>query len=143
MQYFILFFLFVVNSASAEQIYEPLTVSKVISVYDGDTFRVNIDGIHPLLGQNIGIRVKGIDTPEIRGKCKYEKDLAIKARDFVRGKFSSAKNIELINIKRGKYFRIVANVLIDGMSLEAQLLDKGLAYKYSGKKKKSWCIKRN
>jgi endonuclease YncB( thermonuclease family) len=26
----------------------------------------------------------GVDTPEIRGKCQYEKNLALKARDFVK-----------------------------------------------------------
>ncbi|SMM98367.1 hypothetical protein SPONN_2279 [uncultured Candidatus Thioglobus sp.] len=35
-------------------------MSKVVNVYDGDTFRSNIDDIHPLLGQNIAIRVNGV-----------------------------------------------------------------------------------
>jgi hypothetical protein len=29
------------------------SVSKVISVYDGDTFRVNIDSLSPIVGKNI------------------------------------------------------------------------------------------
>ncbi|MBF0370483.1 MAG: hypothetical protein HQL52_13605 [Magnetococcales bacterium] len=37
--------------------------------YDGDTIRFDIPGVHPLLGDNISIRVRGVDTPEIRGKC--------------------------------------------------------------------------
>lgn len=112
---------------------------KIISVYDGDTFRVNIDEYPPILGQNIPVRVNGVDTPEIRGKCQYEKDLAIKARDFVRDKLLNAKEIKLTNIQRGKYFRIVANVLVDDVSLEAQLLKNNLAYEYYGKRKRSWC----
>ena len=31
-----------------------------------------------MLGKNIPIRVNGVDTPEIRGKCDYEKNLAKK-----------------------------------------------------------------
>jgi len=119
--------------------YGTVTVSKVISVYDGDTFRVNIDSLPPIVGKNIAIRVNGVDTPEIRGKCQYEKDLALEARDFVRGKLANAKEIKLTNLQRGKYFRVVANVLVDGVSLEQELLDNKLAYRYGGGKKLNWC----
>jgi endonuclease YncB( thermonuclease family) len=119
--------------------YGTVTVSKVINVYDGDTFRVNIDSLPPIVGKNIPIRVNGVDTPEIRGKCQYEKNLALEARDFVRAKLANAKEIKLTNLQRGKYFRVVANVLVDGVSLEQELLDNNLAYEYSGGKKLSWC----
>ena len=127
---------FVVKAATE---YGSVTVSKVISVYDGDTFRVNIDSLPPIVGKNIPIRLEGVDTPEIQGKCQYEKDLAIKARDFVRSKLDNAKEIMLNNLQRGKYFRIVADVTVDGVSLEKELLENELAYKYSGGKKSSWC----
>ncbi len=126
-------------SAQAKTQYGTVTVSKVISVYDGDTFRVNIDSLPPIVGKNIPIRVNGVDTPEIRGKCQYEKDLALEARDFVRAKLANAKEIKLTNLQRGKYFRVVANVVVDGVSLEKELLDNKLAYEYSGGKKLSWC----
>jgi endonuclease YncB( thermonuclease family) len=126
-------------SVQAAPEYGTVIVSKVISVYDGDTFRVDIDSLPPIVGKNISIRLNGVDTPEIRGKCKYEKDLAIKARDFVRNKLANAKEIKLNNLQRGKYFRVVANVLVDGVSLEQELLDNEFAYKYTGGKKSSWC----
>ena len=66
---------FIVQAATA---YGTVTVSKVISVYDGDTFRVNIDSLPPLVGKNIPIRLKGVDTPEIQGKCQYERNLALR-----------------------------------------------------------------
>ena len=132
-------YLTVTFQAQAAPQYGTVTVSKVISVYDGDTFRVNIDSLPPIVGKNIPIRVNGVDTPEIRGKCQYEKNLALKARDFVRGKLANAKEIKLTNLQRGKYFRVVANVLVDGVSLEQELLDNELAYEYSGGKKLSWC----
>ena len=130
------FMLFPIQAAPQ---YGTVTVSKVISVYDGDTFRVNIASLPPIVGKNIAIRVSGVDTPEIRGKCQYEKNLALKARDFVRGKLANAKEIKLTNLQRGKYFRVVANVLVDGVSLEQELLDNELAYRYDGGKKLSWC----
>ena len=128
-----------VLSVEAAPEYGTIIVSRVISVYDGDTFRVDIDSLPPIVGINIPIRLNGVDTPEIRGKCKYEKDLAIKARDFVRNKLANAKEIKLNNLQRGKYFRVVANVIVDGVSLEQELLENELAYKYSGGKKSSWC----
>jgi micrococcal nuclease len=129
----------VMFSVQAAPEYGTVTVSKVISVYDGDTFRVDIDSLPPIVGKNIPIRLNGVDTPEIRGKCKYEKDLALKARDFVRNKLASAKEIKLTKLQRGKYFRVVADVIIDGVSLEKELLENKLAYKYTGGKKSSWC----
>ena len=126
-------------ATQAKPQYGTVIVSKVISVYDGDTFRVNIDSLPPIVGKNIPIRVNGVDTPEIRGKCQYEKNLALEARDFVRAKLSNAKEIKLTNLQRGKYFRVVANVLVDGVSLEQELLDNKLAYEYDGGKKLSWC----
>ena len=66
-----------VLSVQAAPEYGTVIVSRVISVYDGDTFRVDIDSLPPIVGKNIPIRLNGVDTPEIRGKCKYEKDLAV------------------------------------------------------------------
>ena len=136
----LLFILFLgVFSVQAAPEYGTAIVSKVISVYDGDTFRVDIDSLPPIVGKNIRIRLNGVDTPEIQGRCQYEKDLALKARDFVRNKLANAKEIKLTKLQRGKYFRVVADVMIDGISLEQELLDNELAYKYTGGKKSSWC----
>jgi len=128
-----------VFSVQAAPEYGTVTVSKVISIYDGDTFRVDIDSLPPIVGKNIPIRLNGVDTPEIRGKCQYEKDLALKARNFVRNKLANAKEIKLTKLQRGKYFRVVADVYLDGVSLEQELLENKLAYKYTGGKKSSWC----
>ncbi|MDC0920055.1 thermonuclease family protein [Candidatus Thioglobus sp.] len=83
--------------------------------------------------------MNGVDTPEIQGKCQYEKNPALEARDFVRDRLANAKEIKLTNLQRGKYFRVVANVVVDGVNLEQELLDKELAYEYNGGKKLSWC----
>ncbi len=138
--FFLILTLFhVVYPVQAATQYGTVLVSNVISVYDGDTFRVNIDSLPPIVGENISIRLNGVDTPEIQGKCQYETDLAIEARDFVRNKLANAKEIKLAKIERGKYFRVVAKVLIDGVSLEQELLDHGLAFRYNGGKKSNWC----
>tara|TARA_R110000850_G_scaffold148836_5_gene271204 strand:- start:15162 stop:15599 length:438 start_codon:yes stop_codon:yes gene_type:complete len=118
-----------------------LTVSEVTSIYDGDTFRANISGVHSLIGERIGIRVAGVDTPEMRGKCQKEKDLARKAKQVTVETLRSAKVIELRNTKRGKYFRIVADVYVDNKSLTDILISSGLGVAYDGgTKAKDWCL---
>ena len=123
----------------AADYYGDLVVEKYISAYDGDTFRVDVAEIHPLIGRNMPIRLRGVDTPEIRGKCDQEKALAIKARDFVRERLANAETIVLKNIDRGKYFRIVADVSVDGVDLGSTLLENSLGRPYGGGKKESWC----
>ena len=118
---------------------EAVVINKVINVYDGDTFRVNIDEFPPIIGENIAIRILGIDTPEIKGKCQQERQLAIKARDFTRKYLNSGSVISLTDLKRDKYFRILANVYIDGKNLGDALLMQNLAVVYLGKKKFNWC----
>jgi endonuclease YncB( thermonuclease family) len=123
-----------------DKLHGTLHVSEVTSVYDGDTFRVNISGIHTLIGERIGIRVAGIDTPEMRGKCDKEKQLARKAKQYTVAFLRNAKKIELRNVKRGKYFRIVADVYADGISLTDALIHYNLGVTYDGgTKAKDWC----
>lgn len=120
--------------------YGNVTVHEIISIYDADTFRVDIEGFPPIAGHRIPVRVLGIDTPEIRGKCDSEKFLARKAKQFTVQSLRSAKIIELKNIQRGKYFRILAEVYLDGESLAAKLIKEGHARIYHGGKRLGWCV---
>ena len=45
-------------SVQAAPEYGTVIVSRVISVYDGDTFRVDIDSLPPIVGKNIPIRLR-------------------------------------------------------------------------------------
>lgn len=130
-----------VNAASInDKNHGNLLVEEITSIYDGDTFRANIAGMHSLIGERIGIRVSGVDTPEIRGKCKKEKELAKKAKQVTVRFLRNSKTIELRNVKRGKYFRIVADVYGDNESLTEVLIESELAVPYyGGKKAKDWC----
>ena len=63
---------------------------KYRSCYDGDTCRIDFiknitEGyiVPKFFASNARIRVVGIDTPEIKGKCAKEKRQAIKARDYL------------------------------------------------------------
>ena len=121
--------------------YGNIKVDSIVNVYDGDTTRVNINSYPPILGQNISIRVNGIDTPEMLGKCEEEKIKAKVAKYFTKRFLQECKEeISLKNISRGKYFRIVADVYCGEKSLAKGLLEDSLAVIYDGKKKrKNWC----
>ncbi|WP_228160501.1 thermonuclease family protein [Marinobacter bohaiensis] len=119
--------------------YGSVRVDEVVRVYDGDTITVNVGEWPALLGHEIGVRVNGIDTPEIRGRCESEKALAYEARDLVRRILATARDIELRNLDRGKYFRVVADVYVDGQNLASHVLAAKLAYPYDGGTKQGWC----
>ena len=95
--------------------------------------------IAPIFGEKISIRLKGLDTPEIRGKCQLEKDQARAARDRLRALMEQARQIDLIDAERGKYFRIVATVQADGVDVAGVLIGEELGRPYDGGSRKGWC----
>lgn len=129
-----------VSTAQAGTVYEPsVGVIELVSVYDGDTIKVNITGWPAIIGQAINIRVNGVDTPEIRRyECTREKELGDHAKAFTQ-QFVQRGHITLHNLQRDKYFRILADVKVDGVLLSKALIDAGLAYEYYGGTKQSWC----
>lgn len=128
------------GEAISNKTYGSAVVTEVTSIYDGDTFRANLKGYPAIIGERIGIRINGIDTPEMHGQCQKEKTLARRAKELTVTQLRGAKKIELRNMKRGKYFRIVADVYVDGRNLGRTLIDNALAVEYDGGHKgKDWC----
>lgn len=114
---------------------------KYVKNYDADTITVNIPNVHPLIGEKISIRVQGIDAPEIKGSLPCEKEASRNAKRLVEHVLKSAQRIDLINVEKDKYFRILADVVVDGKNLKSLLLKNNLAYQYYGgtKEKRNWC----
>lgn len=83
--------------------------------YDGDTFTCNFLNTQndDLFAKKINIRLRGIDTEEIRSKEPARKARALAAKQELK-KILTAKNarIYLQNCSRGKYFRVVADVVV-------------------------------
>lgn len=123
--------------------YGNLRVEMVDRVHDGDTFIAEISGVHPIIGKEISIRIKGIDAPEMTDQRQDVRELAVRARDYVAHRLEQAKVIELFDIQRDKYFRILADVYVDGVHLGEELLLKGFAKPYHGKTKPQWYSRLN
>lgn len=131
---------FIAAEGTADSTYGAFYSAQYIKNYDGDTITFNIPNVHPVIGDNISIRVRGIDTPEMRGKCEKEKLLANEAKVLVEQVLTKHKSVTLLNVGRGKYFRLVADVVADGNDIATILLENDLAVRYDGGTKvKNWC----
>ena len=101
------------------------------SVYDGDTFRVNLSCRYGLFCKTMPVRVRGVDCPEMRGVPPETKELAKQAKQFTKDFLTSGK-ILLRNCGRDKYFRLLCDVKVNGESLADELLKNGYAIPYEG-----------
>ena len=123
---------------------EEIRQIKYLSAYDGDTIKVKIEIADlPEVFSIISVRLEGIDTPELRGSCPLEIEMAHFARDNLAAKLEAAEEVYLINVKRDKYFRLLAIVIADGEDLNFWMRDQGFAVEYQGYgPKKNWCKQR-
>ncbi|BBM88754.1 hypothetical protein COTS27_00439 [Spirochaetota bacterium] len=108
------------------------------SVVDGDTIKcLKIEGLHPIIGSNINVRLIGVEAPELRKASLEEKKLGYfvkkKLQNFIDRELSRTKHrkIELRNLGRSPiFFRLQANVYVAGKSIKAYLLDNKWACPY-------------
>ena len=105
--------------------------ARCVQVIDGDTLDLDIDlGFFVTLRQRV--RLRGIDTPELRGK---DKDRAVAARTEVT---IWTDGVELLirtePDEADKYGRLLAEIWVDGLatSLSDHLVERGLARRYDG-----------
>jgi len=108
--------------------------------HDGDTCTFTLPTVPPPFGNRIPVRLAGIDTPEMHGKCDREKIMARQAKAVTEGLLNEAKQIELMDLRRDKYFRVLAGIRTDGRDVARQLIEAGLAVPYDGgTKTANWC----
>lgn len=126
------------SPAHAQEFY----VYKPVKITDGDTIKLDVSKESPMIKKlGLSVRIKGIDTPEKapRAKCKKESELGQQATKFTT-ELVGNKELLLSQVENDHYGgRIVANVKVEGVDIAQELLKKGLAKVYNGKKKKSWC----
>ena len=110
---------------------------KVTRVVDGDTIDVNID-----LGFSIWhkarVRMAGIDAPESRTRNKEEKVLGLAAKTRLKELLKGQKVSIQCTKEKGKFGRVLADVIVNDKSINSQLIDEGHARVYHGGKKIPW-----
>ena len=114
----------------------------ILSVYDGDTFFIRIPECAesmPFLCKRIGVRIEGMDTPERKGLCEEEEKQAALASIKLEYMLRKARRIELVDVRREKYGRLLGGLMIDGQDVVEEMVLAGLARPYDGKKRQGWC----
>lgn len=112
--------------------------AEVLSVRDGDTVDV-MAFPWPGFSPETAIRLLGIDTPEMKGKCEAEVKAAHDAKEYLESILT--KEVELHGLRYGKYAgRLLAEIITaDGVNVSDALIEKGYARPYDGGKRKGWC----
>jgi micrococcal nuclease len=110
----------------------PAVALERCSATDGDSLRCSFGPV----------RVLGLDTPEIRGKCPAEKALARIAKERLEQLIAGGVTLERKgrNIdKYGRFLRVTYDA--DGHDVALVLISEGLARAYDGRGKRlSWCV---
>ena len=111
---------------------------KVTRVIDGDTIDVDLD-----LGFDIiykcRVRMYGIDTPESRTRNKDEKARGKLASKFLQDAINNGAHVILrthLKDSKGKFGRVLASVIVDGIDVNQQMVVNHMAVRYEGQSKK-------
>ncbi|HZP20946.1 MAG TPA: thermonuclease family protein [Bauldia sp.] len=110
----------------------------VIRAIDGDTIEVRAT---IWIGQELttAVRLRGIDAPELHGKCPMEKAKAAEAAEHLA--VIARGSVQLTNVENDKYGgRVIADVTDEtGETLSARMLASGLVHPYDGGERAPWC----
>jgi micrococcal nuclease len=94
---------------------DPVFSAQVSKVLDGDTIEVRVSG------DTIRVRLWGIDTPEWQQRFSRE------AKEFTQRRLAG-RRVELRAKTWDTYGRLVALVMVEGYSFNAELVREGLAW---------------
>lgn len=105
------------------------TYAKVVSTYDGDTFRIVFEYKGEMIRLNC--RLLGVDCPELRTKNPKEKKAGIKSKWFVQ-RLITYKVFKVELGKFDKYGRVLINVFINKTTLTEMIIKNGYGVAYNG-----------
>ena len=124
-----------ISYKETEAFIPDIKFAKVVKVYDGDTITVasklpfNESPIY-----RFSVRLRSIDSPEIKGESKKECELAIESRDALHN-LIFGKIIELRNNGKEKYGRLLADIYYNDIHVNKWMVDNNYAVNYDGGKK--------
>ncbi|QRM53624.1 thermonuclease family protein [Sinorhizobium sp. BG8] len=112
-------------------------VADIVRVIDGDTILVSARP-WPQQTVEVYVRLRGIDTPELRSSCPDIRVLAQAAKARLIELASGHNELSLTDIEGDKFFgRVIADVRFpDGVNPAQDLVAAGLASSYHGGKRR-------
>ncbi len=111
---------------------------EIVRVYDGDTVTIDLDLGFGIWVKGRGVRVAGIDTPELRTRDLREKKYGYKARDRMLELLpvGSRQVVRTYSPKPDKYGRVLGNFVLESGNVASEVLISGrLAVRYEGQNK--------
>jgi endonuclease YncB( thermonuclease family) len=147
MKRFLLLLLAVPLLALAQKTPQGVTYdAQILRVTDGDTVVIAAPFLPKPLKPELAIRVFGVDTPEkgFRAQCDSEKQRGEAASAFTKNAINQAAaaggKFQVTMYGWDKFGgRVLGDLLINGQSLRAALINNGFAREYYGDAKQSWC----
>ena len=112
--------------------------TKIRRIVDGDTVDVDIDLGFSVILYKQRIRLYGIDTPESRTRDKEEKFYGKLAAQFLKDQCKKGSCITLRTYldKKGKFGRILGEIIIDDVNINQLMIEQHMAVEYDGRSKK-------
>ena len=110
---------------------------KVEKIVDGDTIDVVLDLGFDILYKS-RIRLYGIDTPESRTRNLDEKVRGKMASAFLKKAIEEGEKVCIqtkLKDSRGKFGRVLGDVVVDGVNINQSMVDNHHAVKYFGQSK--------
>lgn len=114
----------------------------IVRVNDGDTVVIAAPFLPPPLKQELAVRVYGVDTPEkgFRAQCPSEDQRGQAATTFTKNAVNKSVKRQVVLYGWDKFGgRVLGDMILDGQSLRAMLIQNGFAREYFGEAKQSWC----
>lgn len=114
-----------------------VTVSEVL---DGDTVKGDLDLGDGVFRHAVGVRMLGVDTPELHSKNPIEAQAAAVVRNFVASRLIVGQEYRFVSLEKAdKYGRALGRI-DDGENndMATVLLTLGYAREYSGERKLPW-----
>ena len=114
--------------AKSAKTYGGATVEKVIGIDKGFSFRCDIKEWPAVIAEDITVRIDGVGPPLIVSSgAMPNKFFELQTAKFMERTFAKVRSVRLENIKRGRTFSIVADVIVDSNSMADLLIGAGLA----------------
>ena len=116
--------------------------ANILRVSDGDTVVISAPFLPAPLKPELAVRIYGVDTPEkgFRAKCPQEDERGKMATKFTTSAVAKSVKRQVVLYDWDKFGgRVLGDIVLDGQSLRAMLIQNGFAREYYGDAKQSWC----
>jgi endonuclease YncB( thermonuclease family) len=116
--------------------------AQILRVSDGDTIVIAAPFLPAPLKPELAVRIYGVDTPEKgwRAQCPGEAQRGEMASAFTKQAVASTQKHQVTLYGWDKFGgRVLGDIVLNGVSLRAELIRNGFAREYYGDKKESWC----